>query len=139
MREQPTLLTDQDAERRIQDAAMVLLDLCGAQIKPYEGADSKLAASSHMSGSISLAVQAVFLNEKLRPDMTYEQRMKGECELTRTELMGRGYGLGMAVGHCLGLLTHPIGSAQLIQAYTAGLLQGMNDRKETIRKSGFKG
>lgn len=138
MIEKPTIIADAEVERRIQDAAMVLLDLCGAQIPPITDTSNRVAASAHMAGCVSLAVQAIFLNEKLRPDMTIKERMEGKQTITGAELMSRAYGLGVGVGHALYCIDNDFGILRVLDAYSSGLAEGIKDRNETMRRGGFR-
>lgn len=130
-------ITDADIERRIQDAAHVLLDLCAAQ-NSLATADLPHPAAFGIAQSLSMAVQAVFMADHLRVGSSLEERMKGH-RIDEAEMKARYFGAAVGLGQCIGAATTMLAKAMAIDAVTSGLAHGMEMRAESlsrIRKGG---
>lgn len=125
-------ITDADIERRIQDAAHVLLDLCTAQ-NSAATADTPFPAEFGMAQALSMAVQAVFMADHLAVGTDLAERMKGKA-ISATEMKSRFFGLGVGVGHCVAACTTPVATLVALDGVTTGLSHGMEMRAEQLNR-----
>lgn len=127
------IIKDPEAERRIQDAAHVLIDLCNAAI-PVEGTDDS-AKRQRTAQSLSLAVQVIFMVDDLQIDKSHADRLKGS-NMDQERLVTRFFGLGAGVGHAVSCIFSPIGQLLAISAFEKGMEAGSGDRD--AMKKGFE-
>lgn len=125
-------ITDADIERRIQDAAHVLLDLCTAQ-NSIASAETAYPAEFGMAQSLSMAVQAVFMADHLAVGTDIADRMKGKA-ISAPEMKARFFGLGVGAGQCIGACTTPVATLVALEGVTSGLSHGMEMRAEALSR-----
>ena len=126
-----TAVTDEATERRIQDAAQVLLDVChAAHPPPAEGVTVDPEGFS-MAQTISLAVQALVMVDHLEIGKPIGER--GAATVTALTLKRRFFGLGVGVGHSLASVMDPIGQLTVLSALQKGIEAGLESRGAIIR------
>lgn len=125
-------ITDADIERRIQDAAHVLLDLCTAQ-NSVASAGLPHPAEFGLAQSLSMAVQAVFMADHLKVGTSLEERMKGHS-IDLAEMKARYFGAAVGLGQCIGAATTLIAQALALDAVTSGISHGMEMRAEALSR-----
>lgn len=118
----PRILDDPDLERRIQDAAHVLLDLCHGVPGP--------AAAHDQAHAVSMAVQAIFITDHYRPGQPIAERRSAVCS---REVGANVRGLGLGVGACLGSVVEPAAACAMRDLYTRALIQGFERKAAAIR------
>lgn len=130
MADDVSIIKDPEAERRIQDAAHVLIDLCNAAI-PVEGTDDS-AKRQRTAQSLSLAVQVIFMVDDLQIDKSHADRLKGS-NMSQERLVTRFFGLGAGIGHAISCIFSPIGQIVALQSLEKGMQAGQRDR-ENMKK-----
>lgn len=101
---EPEAVTDETTERRMADAAHVLLDACNAAIPADQTTDRK-------GQSLALAVQAICMVDHLEPGKPIEER---GLYLSSDEILQIFYALGRGVGDVIGAIPDP--AAQVLAA-----------------------
>lgn len=116
-------LENPDAERRIVDAAHVLLDAC-------HGASPRGAGRATM---LATAVQVIFMADDI---------LVGAPACARTVTVGsedtleRFYGLGVGAGSLLALMMASPGAVEAsLKAFNTGLAKGIDDRVTLSRRT----
>lgn len=125
-------VTEEAVERRIQDAAHVLLDLCMAQNSRMP-ADFPHQKEMALAQSLSMAIQAIFMADYLKAGTDIQQRMKGHA-LDELEMRARFFGLGVGAGQCIGACTTPVATLVALEGVTSGLSHGMEMRAEALNR-----
>lgn len=125
---QPEAVTDETTERRMADAAHVLLDVCNAAIPADRTTDRK-------GQSIALAVQAICMVDHLEPGKPVEERGR---HLTGDEMMRIFYALGRGVGDVIGAIPDPTAQVMAANILSTGAQQAIERRaawtREMLRK-----
>ena len=106
-------VTDPDVERRMQDAATALLDVCIHSMPA-----SCQGVAPPMGGAMALAVQAIFMADQLQIGKQLGERgMTAEQHREFLKSMPERFtGLGVGLGHCIASL--PPGPLQAIAGLT---------------------
>lgn len=127
-------ITDVESERRMQDAATVLLDACIQSIPAsHRGQGSPLGAA------IALAVQTIYMADVLKVGKPADQReISSKEKMAYLESMpDRMRGLGLGVGHCIGTMNSPVLQAISHAMIANGIAQGVEDHRrvwEALKK-----
>jgi hypothetical protein len=119
------LLRDEEAERRIQDAAQVLVDLCLATQPPDP--DMPAGEDAHKSSALGLAIQAIFISDVRLG--TIEERLAKAQLIEVSEIRMRAFGLGLGVGHSLGMMLGLSGKATAMQAFSLAMNAALAERQ----------
>jgi hypothetical protein len=91
-------ISDADTERRIQDAATMLLDACLAANSASADAPGAHDAEWRRCQAISVAVQALVMAEDLRPGAALQDRHgRVRADWLMTSLLGLGAGAGSVI------------------------------------------
>lgn len=126
-----TAITDADQERRIQDAAHVLLDLCHAAC-PAPTDDVPDPALYSSAQVLSVAVQALLMVDHLETGKPLAER--GQRRISGKTLHTKFFGLGVGVGQCLEAIIDPVGSMLAGMSFTRGLEAGRESRVGIAKK-----
>lgn len=125
-------VTDEAVERRIQDAAHVLLDLCTAQNSRMPD-DFSHPREMGVAQALSMAVQAVFMADYINAGEAVEKRLQG-YGMEGIDMRARFFGLGVGVGHCIGAVVQPAHRATALHGVMNGIVAGQEARAEGIAK-----
>lgn len=111
-------ITDAETERRIADAAHVLLDACNAAIPAEMVEDRKGQA-------IALAIQGIAMCDHMEPGKPIEERHQ-RVDLEFLQHIFRS--LGRGVGDVLGAIRDPVWQAILVNVFTNALIYTTEQR-----------
>lgn len=124
-------ITDADTERRMQDAATALIDVC-----IHSMPESCRGASPPLGSALALAVQAIFMADQLRVGAALGDRRipASENDGFLRSLPERFTGLGIGLGHCIGSL--PPGPLQSVAILTlTGSIENGVAQRERVWKA----
>lgn len=117
------VVTDEEVERRMRDAAQLFNDACLAALSQPGMADQP--AEQLQGQALSLAVQMLFMADQLVPGAETEKRFyKAEPKDTCARVQGLASGLG----HVISMNTHPLARSIYLILATSTLEKAATDR-----------